>query len=170
MRKFTIAQLEVRSLNRVDILWLSIYTILISLTLYLKAPNNKNYFAAELITVSFCTGMIILSPFGLRLRSVYFSSIWFLLSLLFTFNNLSIVWIPILDFLVYHVIRIIFWKKYDREFIPFTVGRGALYRYVSKIENRGGSIKDKNYMKLLIVLGVILNFICLLGLIGVKVK
>jgi hypothetical protein len=66
------------------------------------------------------------------------------------------------------MIRLIFWTKYDREFIPFTVGRGALYRHISKIEHKGGSSIDKKYMKLLVTLGVIVNFICLMGLIGVK--
>lgn len=130
----------------------------------------KEYFIFELITSFFCTWLIILSPIGLRLRSLYFSIVWFLLSLLTSFNVHSIAWIPLLDFFLYHAVRLIFWMKHDREFIPFTVGRGTLHRHISKIEHMGGSSIDKGYMKLLISLGLTTNYICLMGLIGVKIR
>jgi len=167
MRKFTLAQLEIRRLDGLDILLLLLYAALVALTYSLKT-QLRSYFLLELITCTFCTELIILLPIGLRLRSVYFSMVWLLLSLLFMFNIHSIAWIPILDFLLYHMIRLVFWTKYDREFIPFIAGRGSLHRHISKIEHMGGSSIDKGYMKLLVTLGVIVNFICLMGLIGVK--
>ncbi|NHA05206.1 hypothetical protein G7092_15460 [Mucilaginibacter sp. HC2] len=169
MRKFTIGQLEIRRLDRLDILLLLLYAALVALT-YIFKEQAQSYFLLELITCFFCTGVLILSPIGIRLRSIYFSIIWLLLSLLFIFNTHSIAWIPLFDFLLYHIVRLVFWTKHDREFIPFTVGRGALYRYISKIEHMGGSSIDKGYMKLLIGLGLIVNLICLMGMIGIKVR
>lgn len=168
-RKFTIAQLEWRRLNWSDILWLSIFSFLIFWTFYLKNQNDGHYFAFELITSGFCTYLIILSPLGLKFRSVYYSLLWMGMSIVFAFAPHSIAWIPVMDFTLYHVIRLMFWKKYNSEFIPFSVGRGELYRYTSYIENRSGTFADKMFMKLLIWLGVLINFICLYGLIGVKV-
>lgn len=152
-RKFTIAQLELRRLNWSDVVWLLIFSVLSFYTYYLKTQHDRYYFAFELITVAFCTNLIILSPIGLKFRSVYFSLLWLTLSVFFIFNIQSIKWIPILDIILYHVIRLVFWRKFNREFIPFSVGRGRLYRYISEAEEMGGSNNDKNYMKLLIWCG-----------------
>ena len=70
-------------------------------------------------------------------------------------------------FMLYHVMRWNFWQIHEREFIPLYVGRNfKMDRYISKIEQQGGTINDRRYMKVLIWLGVIILMVCFFGMFG----
>src|SRR5690606_34663737 len=101
------------------------------------------------------------SPFGLRFRSVVFSLIWLVYTLICFLEFTPFTAMPLLIFLFYHILRWIFWLKYDMEFIPFEVTRRGYHRYVSKIEGRGGYKQDKIFMKILFWGGMIIFFSCL---------
>jgi len=165
MRKFTKAHLEIRRLSVTDILWLFVYLVLVSFSLYFNFFKDKMSFLVVLVTSAFFAFVILTTPFGLRFRSIYFSIIWMVFSLLFMLNMVSEAFEPFLLFVLYHVIRLIFWRTYHREFIPFTVVKGHMYRYVSKIEHKGGTDIDKYYMKLLGVGGLVITILCFVRLI-----
>jgi hypothetical protein len=114
-------------------------------------------------------GWVILSTqLGLRFRSIVFSVIWLLLSILFINKLYSITYFPISVFLLYHIIRLVFWGKYNREFIPFIAGRGQLFRRVNNPEKQGGTSKDKRFAKWFIGIGFLLFMVCILMMVETK--
>lgn len=152
-RKFTIAKLEVRKFSSWDIVALSTFTLVVIIHLFLTEYYPQKGFHLTIAGSCVAAYLIFTSPFGLRFRNIKFSVIWLLLSLLFLYENYPIAQIPLQGFLLYHILRLIFWKRYKKEFIPYESGRGKLLRYVSKIEGRGGYKEDRFFMKLLIGIG-----------------
>lgn len=169
-RKFTIGELEFRSLSATDILCLSLFSLILLANILLFGELPK-YRITSMVFLSFLPGILTIStPFGLRFRNVWFSLIWLLLVLVFAFaNNSSLVYFPLASFLLYHIIRMAFWKNYNREFIPFEIARGHYFRYRSQTEGKAGSQKDKNYMKILFWIGFIIFLCCLFGAVGAKI-
>jgi hypothetical protein len=152
-RKFTIAKLEVRKFNSWDIVILLTFSLIVIINLFLTEHYPQKAFFLTCVGSFLTAYLIFTTPFGLRLRNINFSVIWLLLSLLFLYENYAIAQIPLLGFLIYHFFRLVFWKKYNKEFIPYESGRGRLFRYVSKVEGRGGYKEDRAFMKLLIAVG-----------------
>ncbi len=170
VRKFTIGGLELRPLSSTDRIILTVYATAIMfqiLTEYLL-PQYKFH---GLFLISFTIGFLTVStPFGLRFRGVYFSSIWFIVSIIFLTRGTSLSLIPINTFILYHILRFIFWKKYKKEFIPYDAVRGGYLRYVSKIEGRGGYKEDRQFMHLLLWTGIIIIMISIFGMVGFKLE
>ncbi|WP_269236399.1 hypothetical protein [Flavobacterium flavigenum] len=161
-RKFIIGKLEVRKLILSDLLYLFLYIIAIFYYIYIIKYKPEDKFASSFI-ISWIIGLLtISSPFGLRFRNIYFSIIWLLLSIAFLINATFIAIIPLLTFLQYHIIRLIFWKIHRREFIPYELGRGAMFRYKSYFEQKSGDIKDKRFTKILLSTGILIIFFCLI--------
>lgn len=128
--------------------------------------NPTNKFVASL-SISWVVGFqTISSPFGLRFRNVYFSIIWLLLCSAFLIENYYLGIVPILTFALYHSVRLFFWRKYNREFIPYQVGRGALFRHRSFFEGRSGNNKDKLYTKILLAVGILIFMFSMIKMIG----
>lgn len=167
-RKFTIAELEVRKLNSWDILVLSKFCLIVTIHLFLKENDPQKAFCVTWVGSLLTAYLIFTTPFGLKFRNINFSLIWLLLSLLFLYENYAIAQIPLIGFLIYHFFRLIFWKKYNREFIPYESGRGKLDRYVSKVEGRGGYKEDRAFMKLLIAVGFGVFMYGIYTMIGLK--
>lgn len=162
-RKFTFFNLEIRNLDKIDIIILSLFLISIIVNILIltsfKESSLISVFTITFIIVNF---MLIESSFLLRFRSIFFSIIWFFLSLIFLITSNNLGKIPFLTFLLFHILRIIFYYKYKREFIPYTAGRGKLYRYVCKIEGRGGYKEDRKFTKIFLFLGIIIILLCFL--------
>ena len=170
-RKFTFLNLEVRSLDGLDIFSLCLYGVAVIGHFSLQ-HIDFSYKAAGIIAIPFTICFLtITTPFGLRFKNVYFFLVWFLLSCVFLLAGTSLSYLPIGCFVLYQLIRLFFWRKYHKEFIPFEVVRGfKMYRFVSKNEGRGGYREDKHFMKWLFWLGAILFFCCLFGMVGVNFK
>jgi hypothetical protein len=171
-RKFTILQLEIRKFEISDIIILSIFfaSILIQHFVSQIKPSD-GFFGLWIISFIIYVGTIN-TPMGLRFRNIYFSTIWIVLCILFLANGTSLSIIPLATLLLYHGLRLIFWNRYKKEFIPYEVGIGRLKlknvfkmnltRFISKIEGRGGYKEDRNFMKWLVRIGFILFMICFL--------
>ncbi|MDR6761681.1 hypothetical protein J2Y38_001890 [Flavobacterium sp. 2755] len=168
-RKFVFGKLEIRKFIISDYLYLAAYIIGVVYYLFATKYTPENKFVTSWI-VSFVVGFqTISSPFGLRFRNVYFSIIWLILSLILLIDNYFISLMPISTFILYHIIRLIFWKKNKREFIPYETGKGNMYRYKSSFEGKYGDLKDKKYTKILLRIGLLIIFLCFTQIIGLKV-
>lgn len=165
-RKFTILNLEIRKLDKFDFIILILFGFAIFLNILISKNYQEYLFESNLI-ISFIVinFMISTSSFLVRFRNIYFSLIWIVLSLIFLFTGNSIAKAPFLLFLLFHFLRFIFLQKYGREFIPYTSTKFKLYRYVSKIEGRGGYKEDRKFTKILIVLGILVILFCISGFI-----
>ena len=167
-RKFTFGKLEIRKFTISDYLYLLVFSISVSYYLYASTYNPENRFTLSLF-ISWLVGFqTISSPFGLRFRNIYFSFIWLFFSSIFLIKNNWLGYIPISTFILYHIIRIIFWKKYKREFIPYQTGRGAMFRHKSFFEGRSGSLEDKKFTKVLLFTGIMIILFYLIQMIRVK--
>jgi hypothetical protein len=169
-RKFTIGNLEIRRLNLSDNLILASFSIaiLIQFLIGYYEPSKKYW---GVLFIPFIIGLATVStPFGLKFRSVYFSVIWLTLSIVFLFNGTTMSRVPLYTFLFYHLICLLFWKKYDKEFIPLHAVRNGYIRYVSKIEGRGGYKEDRRCMRVLLWVGLALIMYCLFGIVGIDLK
>jgi hypothetical protein len=170
-RRFTFGNLEIRKLSISDYLFLSAYAISIAVNFYCIFFHPYYIFNVSLF-IAFAAGFLTISTtFGLRFQNISFSLIWLTLSSVFTIKNFPISYIPLATFLLYHILRLLFWKENKREFIPFEVGKGgSMHRYRSKIENRVGSNKDKDYMRFLLWIGIIVILTITFQMVGVKIR
>lgn len=178
-RKFTFLHLEFRKLGVVDILIL--LTFFIALTVHFTMVYyfpEKRGFGLYSISSLICY-MTVTTPFGLRFRNVYFFMTWLALCIVFLLAKTTLAYLPLGTFLLYQILRLLFWKRHSKEFIPFELVRAPLefskkafrmnlIRFVSKIEGRGGYKEDKVYMKWLVWLGFLLFMACLFGVVGIR--
>ena len=180
-RKFTIFKLEFRKLSVSDSISLVTYAVAI-VTHFVVTANFPEKRFIGLFTIAVIVAFFTTTtPFGLRFRNVCFFIAWLLLCLFFLFAGTSLSVLPLGSFILYQLIRLFFWKRYFKEFIPFQLVKAPLefskkafqltfIREVSKIEGRGGYNEDKQYMKWLVRLGFCLFIICLFGIVGIKFK
>ncbi|MBL7873829.1 MAG: hypothetical protein JNM78_19590 [Cyclobacteriaceae bacterium] len=169
-RKFTIGGLELRPLSSTDRIILVVYAtaMLFQIMIEFQLPQFRIH---GLFLIGFAIGLMTVStPLGLRFRGVYFSTIWLIVSIIFLTRGTSLSLIPINTFILYHILRFVFWKKYGKEFIPYDAVRGGYLRFVSKIEGRGGYKEDRQFMHLLLWTGVIIVMISIFGMNGLKLE
>lgn len=179
-RKFTLLRLEHRKLSLSDIIILVAYAVAISTHFVVIAHFPEKRFIG-LFTISYVIGFFtITTPFGLRFRGLYFFMIWLALCLIFLFAKTSLSLLPLCSFILYKIIRLLFWKRHSKEFIPSQLVRAPLefskkalqmtfIRVVSKVEGRGGYQEDKLYMKWLVWIGFCLFMACLFGIVDKKI-
>ncbi|RTL13552.1 MAG: hypothetical protein EKK56_05305 [Flavobacteriaceae bacterium] len=167
-RKFTIGKLEIRKFTISDYLYLLGFSISVSYYLYAVTYNTEKNFILSFFISWFVGFQTISSPFGLRFRNIYFSLIWLFFSSIFLIENNWLGYIPISTFILYHVMRIIFWKKYNKEFIPYQTGRGSMFRHKSFFEGRSGGLKDKKFTKILLFAGILIILFCFIQMIRAK--
>nr|WP_314838587.1 hypothetical protein [uncultured Flavobacterium sp.] len=167
-RKFIFGNLEIRKFLASDYLYIIAFFVSVSYYFYVIEYKPEDKFATSLF-ISWIVGFqTISSPFGLRFRNIYFSVIWLLLSSIFLIGNNYFGFVPILTFVLYHILRMIFWSKHNREFIPYQTGKGAMFRHRSFFEGRSGNNKDKLYTKILLLIGISIIMFSLIKMIGVK--
>lgn len=153
-RKFTIGQLEIRKLITSDLLYILVFFLAVVYQFSFPSYKQKD---ADLVSIFISFGaafLTIFCPFGLRFRNIYFSIIWLVLCFVHLVGAKVMTEIPILCFVAYHCVRLIFWKIYKREFIPYEVGEGSITRYISFFESRGGNKQDKIFTIILLILGI----------------
>jgi hypothetical protein len=164
MRKYVIGHLVIRSLDLTDIISLSIFLAIdigMGWLVYFSYPEEYKFFynsAVEILTLG-----LIISPFSMRFTSVSFSVGWLILSLIYIVEkNISLSYVPLLMFLLYHIARFAFWKKYDRELIPPELGKGSSMSTYSARERRWGGKEDEKYLKIMVWVGAFILATCLL--------
>lgn len=163
-------KLTLEPLDTLDILSLSIFLISIIINFYASHRIPRLQLINAIIVGFSSWTLIVTGTFGIRFRKAYFSAMWFMFSIIILFQNYSVSYLPLLCFMHYQIFRLIFWNKYKREFIPFSVLKNGYYPFYSKAEGRSGTNKDKSTMKWIFRLGFVLFMICLYGLVGTKIK
>lgn len=163
-RKFTIGKLEIRPLSTTDILWLILIGISVIIHLFLKYYCPCKDFMFRFFTIWFIAFQTISSPFGIRFRSIYFSFFWMICCLLLIDSNFLFTYVPLFTFLLYHIIRLFYHKKYNREFIPYWTGKGSMWRHTSKIENASSKLEDKSFTKRLLIIGILIILLSLFSI------
>ena len=106
--------------------------------------------------------MTISSPIGIRFKNFYFSIVWLTLCLIFLLVNSShtlLSTLPLLSFCYFQIVRMIYWLKFRREFIPLWVTSTISLRF-SKLENRTATNLDAAFMLVLFIFGLISLPIC----------
>jgi hypothetical protein len=178
-RKFTYLKLEFRKLDNSDLLILLTFSICI-LSHFLLVQYLPNFKRFSLLFIGIATWAItITTPIGLRFRNIYFFITWLILCFSFLWAGTSISYLPLSSFVLYQVVRIVFWKKYSKEFIPLTLIQAplefskrafslAFERTISKREGRGSYAEDRKFMKWLVRIGYLLFLLCLFGIVGTK--
>lgn len=98
---------------------------------------------------------IVNSPMGIRFRNFYFSLSWILLSSIFYLSSENkITLLPLLGFIFYQIVRIIYWALYKQELIPNFISRSGFDFRFSKAVNRKADNSDFLFSMLLFVLGM----------------
>ena len=148
-QKFTIG-LEIRKLDLIDIISLSVFAVIdigrVYLNYFLYPEMYKVFY--DLI-LGFLLLAVLISPFLIRFKSVYFSGIWLILSTIYIIvGQRALSFVALLIFLLYHIIRLAFLKKYNREFIPPSLGRGWHIDQYSPLEGRSSGEEDVRFLRL----------------------
>ena len=106
---------------------------------------------------------ICFTPYGQRFVRFYYGLLWLLIAVgVFSFENLvneGNDFLPFVFFLLYQLIRFIFWKVHKADFVPLQVSRftGMDDRY-SELVQRAATEKDVCYMVVLLFSGSIIFF------------
>lgn len=168
IKRYTFLRLTLEPLDKIDILSLIVLFLSIIINLFSADQFPKLHIGNSFFIGIGAWAFIDTGTFGIRFRKAYFSGLWFFLSLLLLMNNHSISYLPLLCFVQYHFFRWKFWKKYDREFIPFETVRSGYIKFYSKSQARRGSELDLLTMEWIFYLGFVIMLICLFGMVGIK--
>lgn len=109
----------------------------------------------QLLSSFFLYMSIVNSPMGIRFRNFYFSSSWILLSTIFYVSSENkINFLPLLGFIFYQILRLIYWALYKQELIPNFISRSGFDFRFSKAVNRKADNSDFLFSMILFVLGM----------------
>lgn len=163
MRKYTIFHLEVIKLNSNEIIPLAIFFAIDigRLCLNIFAQPEKYKFFYDL-GFAFVLMWIVISPFASFFSRFYFSICWLLLSILYIVEgDRALSFVSLLLFLLCHIVRLLFRKRYGMEFIPPDPMKGGFISQYSEREGRDSGEEDNSYMKIIIWGGVLIFASCL---------
>lgn len=163
MKKFTIGKLEVRKLDSIDILSLSFFLTIDIGRFYL---NYNSY--TEMYKFFYDLGfagllmVVFTGSFLIRFRNLVFSLIWLLLSIIYIIEgDRALMLTPFLFLLLYHGVRYVFIRKYNREFIPPELGKGWAINSVDESDGKVGGKEDTVYLRIIAWAGLLLILTCL---------
>ncbi len=82
--------------------------------------------------VAYLVAQVTVSSDGVgRLRNIPVSAGWLLITLVLGLLNPIAAVFPLLAFGLYHIVRLLFWRRYLREFIPCTMSKYGVDRSLS---------------------------------------
>jgi|SRR5690606_26255110 len=132
------------------------YLILFALFGLVIIPDFFNNYYVEFI-IPMIIWYATFSPIGVRFYNFWFTLIWGILcwiSYLKTNNMFPL--LPLLVFVAYQIMRIIYWSNYNREFIPVLFHyRGFELRF-SKSQNRKADKIDGYFSLICFTIGMII--------------
>jgi len=158
-----IFKLQTQKLSNSDWLWMLLLLIvdLSKLCLVLFFLGSKNGFLFDL-AVSTASFLLVTSSFTVRLINLKFSVFFLVTGAAYGLEGgTALSYMPLLVFLLFHFIRLIFIKKYNREFFPPVIYRG--YFLVTNVDEGIDSIQreDIGYAKVILYVGLIIWFVCI---------
>jgi len=152
-------------IDKIDIRILSVFNILVIIPYLLDfiSIDYKFIQVSKLLAGFFGLYVVIGTPLGLRFRNFNFVFLWLIPCLiLLRFSQDYLNYWPLVSFIYYQIVRIIFWIKYKLEFIPLWVGKGGIDGRFSKLENRRSKYTDKKYMYVTFWGGIILMILTII--------
>jgi len=114
------------------------------------------------LTIPLIIGMCIFTgPIGQRFVRLNYSLVWFLFVFKFAVVDYFILHytisclLPLYCFIVYQIVRYLFWKNEKLDFVPLVLSGAGISLRKSKLVNREATDLDKKYMIILIIFGSI---------------
>ena len=156
--------LEIRKLDLNDIVSLAIFFSLdigrLCLNFFSEQGKYKFIYDAGF---AFLMIFIIVSPFAACFSSLYFSICWFVLSVLYGVEGArALSYVCMLLFLLCHIVRLLFIRRYNIEFVPPEPMKGRMISVYSELEGRASDDRDNTYMKIIIWGAAFILFSCLM--------
>lgn len=149
-------------LDIIDLVSLSVFILFDCARSYVYLfSDTKTGFLIDIIFV-FTSLVIMLSPFSMRFTKLSFSIAWICLNIVYIiFSQRAFALVNLLLFISYHIIRWLFKRRYNYEFVLPEPSKGAFLPTYSQNEDRISGEEDVRYMKIFIWIGVAIFVICL---------
>lgn len=156
--------LEIRKLDLNDIISVAIFFAIdigrLCLNIFSQAEKYKFFYD---VGFAFLIIFIVVSSFAACFSSLYFSICWFLLSVLYIVEgDRALSYVCLLLFLLCQIVRLLFIRRYNMEFVPPEAMKGRFTSVYSKLEGRASDDRDNNYMKIIIWGAAMILFSCLM--------
>jgi hypothetical protein len=133
------------------------YLILFILFVLINVPDFFPSYYIEFLIPMLIFYATVSSTLGIKFSNFYFSLIWIILCWIFYLkNNTLFPLIPLLSFVTYQIVRIIYWKNYHRGFIPVWFHYGGFELRFSKSENRKADKLDGYFSLINFTAGLII--------------
>ena len=149
-------------LNNKDGLSLSVFAILVFVRTGInyipisRLDQEVDKIIYELVIDFLALFIVTTSPFCIRFRNGYFALIWVFISLTFILTDTRpITCTPLFLYIIFCIIRFVFWRLYKREFIPSTLSKSNSYTYFSKIDNMQSGKEDSAFMRIYFFIGLL---------------
>lgn len=148
--------------------------IVCALITHTSIEDSNKTKALICIAVPFVAFYLINSTsFSNRFTNFTLSVSWIILSISFIiFGQHTMMWfncVPLLEFMLYQILRFLFWRKYSLEFIPADIYRNKVEDHHNEVEQRANNENDKRYMKYLLWIGMLILMGCMFSMIGLHV-
>jgi hypothetical protein len=147
--------MQFKKLTSDDIINLGVFLAVIIIRIglnYFSIPardSGLDRIIYEIVIDFVCLFVVATSPFCIRFRNLSFVVSWVLLSVMFSLTDFRpITSTPLVLFFLYCIIRLLFWKIYNREFIPCTLSKSNSYGYYSALDNRTSGKEDAIFMRI----------------------
>lgn len=105
----------------------------------------------------------MVSSFAAYFSSLYFSICWFLLSVIYAIEGgRALSYVCLFLFLLCQIVRLLFIRRYNMEFIPPEAMKGRFISVYDEREGRASNEKDNAYMKIIIWGAAVILSLCLM--------
>ena len=163
MRKYTILRLEIRKLDLNDIVLIAIFFALdigrLCFNIFSQSVIHKFIYDVGFV---FIMMFFMATSIAYCFSSFYFSLCWFLLSIIYSIEGgRALSYFCLLLYLVCHLTRYLFIRRYKIEFVPPESMKGRFYSVYNEREGRSSDERDNNYMQIIIWGAILLLPLCL---------
>ena len=160
--KIRCGSLIVRELSRSDWILLGGYSLFVlggfvlNFSSYVLGYSDTAFpvvGVAYYYVIAYLVAQVTISSDGVgRLRNIPVSVGWLLITLVLGLLNPIAAVFPLLAFGLYHIVRLLFWRRYSQEFIPCTMSK---YGVIQSLSPANIKAEDVRYMRWLFYGGMV---------------
>jgi hypothetical protein len=147
--------MQFRKLERNDIISLSVFLAIVAIRIilnYVSIPGRNSALDRiiyEIVIDFVCLFVVTTTPFPIRFRNLWFAILWVVLSVILILTDFRpITSTPLVLIVLFYIIRLLFGKIYNREFIPCELSKSNSYSYFSVWDNRSSGKEDAVFMRI----------------------